>query len=301
MTDPVTSASGRIRIELPAAGVRRLVLARPEVHNAQDRQLLYELNDAFDEAMADEATRVVILAADGDNFSSGHDIKDHPDLVDHTSWTDFPPVSAWAQNGLHGVGASYAGEFEVYVQLCWRWRNLPKPTIAQVQGLVIGGGLMLMWPCDLIVAARSSMFSDPGPSFGVNSGEYFVHPWELGPRKAKEFMFTAEPISAEEAHRLGMINHVVDDDELESFTLRLAARIAKQPPFALTLAKQSVNHALELQGQWSAIEYAFALHHLAHADNRIRYGTYVDAPGMAKIREENQERASRVAGSDDSA
>ena len=284
------SESARIRIETPAEGVTRLVLARPETRNAQDRQLLYELNDAFNSAMADDATRVVIVAADGEHFSSGHDLKDHPDLGEGRSWGDFPPVSAWAQAGPDGVRGSYAGELEAYLHLCWRWRNLPKPTIAQVQGMVIGGGLMVMWPCDLIVAGRSASFSDPVAAFGVNGGEFFVHPWELGHRKAKELLFTGSPIGAEEAHMLGMVNHVVDDEELESFTLGLASRIAQQPPFALTLAKQAVNHALDLQGQWSAVEYAFALHHVAHADNRIKYGSIVDPAGPAKIRRENKER-----------
>jgi enoyl-CoA hydratase len=91
-----------------------------------------------------------------------------------------------------------------------------------------------------------------------------------------------------------MVNHVVEDDELESFTLRLASRIAEQSPFAITLAKQAVNHALDAQGQWSSVEYAFALHHLAHADNRIKYGSIVDPAGAANIRNENRERLART-------
>jgi enoyl-CoA hydratase len=294
----VTEAGGdrftRIRVETPSDGVRRIVLSRPEMRNAQDRQLLYELNEAFNQAMADDATRVVIVAADGDHFSSGHDLKDHPDIADETDWREFPPVSQWAQDGANGIGSSYAAEQEVYVELCWRWRNLPKPTIAQVQGMVIGGGLMVMWPCDLIVAGRSASFSDPVAALGVNGAEYFVHPLELGHRKAKEFLFTGRPIDADDAHRLGMVNHVVEDEELESFTLALAQRIAQQPPFALTLAKQAVNHALDQQGQWSTIQYAFALHHLAHADNRIKYGSIVDPSGAANIRRENQERLAQI-------
>jgi enoyl-CoA hydratase len=289
------STFGRVRVEMPANGVRRIVLARPEMHNAQDRQLLYELNDAFNDAMADDATRVVIVAADGEHFSSGHDLKDHPDIADDTSWRDFPPVSAWGQEGGEGVSASYAAELEIYVHLCWRWRNLPKPTIAQVQGMVIGGGLMVMWPCDLIIAGRSASFSDPVAALGVNGAELFVHPSELGHRKAKEMLFTGEPITADVAHMLGMVNHVVDDEELESFTLQLAGRVARQPPFALTLAKQAVNHALDAQGQWATVQYAFALHHLAHADNRIKHGSIVDPAGPANIRRENQERLAQRA------
>jgi enoyl-CoA hydratase len=271
--------------------VTRLVLARPEVRNAQDRQMLYELNSAFDDAMADPATRVVIVAADGPHFSAGHDLGDHPELGEGRSWSEFPSISAWAHPDEPGVAAAYAGEREVYLELCWRWRNLPKPTIAQVHGMVIAGGLMVVWPCDLIVAARGASFSDPVAAFGVNACELFMHPWEVGHRRAKELLFTGEPISAEQGHMLGMVNHVVDEAELEAFTLRLASRIASQPPLAVTFAKQSVNQAQELQGLRSSLEYAYALHHLSHAHNRLAGGAFVDVAGIARIRDEHRNRA----------
>src|SRR2546421_407666 len=113
-------------------------------------------------------------------------------------------------------------------------------------------------------ADDDARFSDPVVAMGVNGHEWFVHPWELGARKAKELLFTGEAIGAEEALRLGMVNHVVARDELESFTLDLAQRVARQDPLALKLAKRSVNHALDAQGQAQAIEHAFALHHFAH-------------------------------------
>lgn len=248
--------------------------------------MLYELNDAFDDAMADEEVRVVILAADGLHFSSGHDLELADSLV---SDDDFVAVSAWSQSRRLGLGGWYAAEQELFLQLCWRWRNLPKPTIAQVQGKVIGGGLMLMWPCDLVVAARSATFVESAVAMGCNGGELFVHPWELGHRKAKEFLFTGEPMTAAEAQALGMVNRVVEDRELEAATLRLASRVALQPPLAVTLAKQSVNHALDVQGQWASVEYAFALHQLGHADNRLRHGgSVVDPDGARRVREENR-------------
>jgi enoyl-CoA hydratase len=96
------------------------------------------------------------------------------------------------------------GEEEIYLGFCWRWRNLPKPTIAQVQGKVIAGGLMLVWPFDIVVASDDSTFSDPVVAFGVNGHEFFTHAWELGARKAKELLFTGAAFTAEECHRLGM-------------------------------------------------------------------------------------------------
>jgi enoyl-CoA hydratase len=113
---------------------------------------------------------------------------------------------------------------------------------------------------------------------GVNGVEYFAHPWEWGARKAKELLFTGDWVTAQEAHRLGMVNHVVPAAELREFVMGMAARIAQRPSFALKLAKESVNQTLEAQGQFTALRSAFSLQHLAHAHNRVRFGIPVD-PG----------------------
>jgi enoyl-CoA hydratase/carnithine racemase len=263
-----------IRYEAPAAGVARIVLDRPETRNAQDRRMTYELNRAFDRAARDDTVKVVVLAADGPHFSSGHDLRDA------TSMEGFEPVGTWAGFGLPGAEGYMAVEEEIYLGMCWRWRNLPKPTIAQVQGKAVAGALMLIWVCDLVVAAEDAQFSDPVVGMGVNGVEYFAHPWELGPRKAKELLFTGDWFSAEEAHRLGMVNHVVPRADLETFTLDLARRIAAKPGFALKLAKLSVNQALDAQGQWTALQAAMSIQQLAHAHNQERFGTRVDPSGL---------------------
>jgi enoyl-CoA hydratase len=180
-----------------------------------------------------------------------------------------------------------AMEEELYLGLCWRWRNIPKPTIAQVQGKVILGALMLVWICDLVVASDDAEFSDPAVAFGMNGHELFTHPWEVGPRKAKEMLFTGDPISAEEARQLGMVNHVVARAELASHTEKLAARIASSPSLGLKLAKESVNQALEAQGQWTAIRAAFGLHQLGHSHNMQVHGRPVDPAGVQIIRNRN--------------
>ena len=183
-----------------------------------------------------------------------------------------------------------AMEQEVFIGFCWRWRNMPKPTIAQVQGKAIAGGLMLVWPFDLIVAAEDAQFSDPVIAFGVNGHEYFVHAWEVGHRKAKEMLFTGDAISAQEGKELGMVNHVVPNAELTAFTLNLARRIAKQPPFGLKLAKLAVNQSLDAQGMYNAIHSAFGLHHLGHANARILHQMGVDPAGAAKIEKEARQQ-----------
>ena len=261
-------------------GVARITLDRAEVRNAQDKAMLYELNDAFDFAARDDGVKVVILAANGPHFSSGHD------LADRSGMDEFAQVSNWGGFAKSGAEGRQAVEEEIYLGLCWRWRNLPKPTIAEVQGKVIAGGLMLVWVCDLIVATTDTTFSDPVVAFGVNGVEYFAHPWEFGPRKAKELLFTGGRITAQEAQSCGMVNHVVASGELSEFTDQLAARIAQRPSMGLRLAKQSVNQAQDAQGFYSALQAAMSLQQLGHANNEIVHGRAVDPAGAVVIKRE---------------
>lgn len=264
--------------EVPAPGVARVMLDRPEMANAQDKQLLYELNAAFDVAVADDEIKVIILGANGKHFSSGHDLRDR------TSFEDFDtvgPVGGFAKPGAEGM---MAREEEVYLGFCNRWRVLPKPTIAQVQGKVIAGGLMLMWPCDLVVCSEDAQFSDPVVAFGVNGVEYFAHAFELGPRRAKELLFTGEAMGAEEAKTIGMVNRVVPREDLEAETLALAERIASRPSMGLKLAKMSVNQSVDAMGFPVALQSAFGLQHVGHAHNQWVHGMVVDPAGAETIR-----------------
>ena len=270
----------QIRYERPAERVARITLARPDIRNAQDRAMLYEINTALDIAMHDDEVRVVILAADGPHFSSGHHLGDASKIGEHGA-----PVMGVGGYDLPGAEGYMAQELEIYLGFCWRWRNLPKPTIAQVQGKVIAGGLMLVWPCDLIVASEDAQFSDPVVAFGVNGHEFFVHAYEVGHRKAKEMLFTGDAIGAAEAKTLGMVNQVVPREELEAFTLALAEKIAKRPSIGLKLAKMSVNQSLDAQGMWTAVQSAFALHHLGHTHALAVHGIRVDPNGARMIRE----------------
>ncbi len=264
--------------ETPAEHIVRIVLNRPDSRNAQDTGLLYALNDAFDRAARDDAAKVIILAAAGPHFSSGHDLREGGDIAEQMA--PFDVVGTWCGFGCAGAEGRMAREKEIYIGLSERWRNIPKPTIAQVQGKCIAGGLMLAWPCDLIVAADDAAFCDNTVGMGVGGVEYFGHPWELGPRKAKELLFTADWLTAQEAKDLGMVNHVVPAAELADFTLDLAKRIATKPMFALKLAKEAVNAAEDAQGRVSAMNTAFALHQLAHSHNMQVHGMAVDPSGL---------------------
>jgi enoyl-CoA hydratase len=262
-------------IEPGERGIARITLDRPESRNAQNKRMTYDLDSALMDASRRSDVKVIVVDADGPHFSSGHDMRDTE------SMREFSLVGPAGGFGREGQEGQMAWEEEVYFQMCWRWRNIPKPVIAAAQGKTIAGGLMLLWFADLIVAADDALFSDPTVGMGVNGVEYFAHPWELGPRKAKELLFTGDWLSAQDALRLGMVNHVVPRAELAEFTMGLAAKIAPKPSFALKLAKESVNQALEAQGQWTALRAAFSMQHLAHAHNRVRFGIPVD-PGPPK-------------------
>jgi len=135
-----------------------IILNRPEVRNAQNSALLYALDDAFVRFAGDDAAVVAVLGGAGSCFSSGHDLGTSD--VDYDM--SFPRRSLWWDHvGKEGVENRLAREEEVYLGLCRRWRDIPKPTIAMVQGACIGGGLMLAWSCDLIVASEDAYFSDP--------------------------------------------------------------------------------------------------------------------------------------------
>jgi enoyl-CoA hydratase len=242
--------------------VRRLTLNRPEVRNAQSRTLLTELDQAFADAIADDDTVVIILAGAGKDFSAGHDLGSPQALEEKR-----------LDPGKPGIPAEYERLLHWNVELCLRWRNLPKPTIAQVQGNCIMGGLMLASACDLIMAADDAVFADRTVAWGGAHTQYFTLPWEVGPRKAKEFLFTAGPIKAHEAHRLGLVNHVFPRDTLAEATLELAQTIAKNDPFALRLAKLSINEALDRQGQTDSINGAFK-NYMLTLPHRKESGTF---------------------------
>jgi enoyl-CoA hydratase len=262
-----------IHYETPAPRVARIVLDRPESRNAQDTHLLYELNDAFDRAAQDDDITVIILAARGPHFSSGHDLRETHHLENMMAHRR---VGSWCGISCGGAEPIMAREKELFQGLCERWAAIPKPTIAQVQGKCISGGLMLVWPCDLVMASDDALFQDNTLQMGIGGVEYFAHPWELGPRKAKELLFTSDWLTAAEAHRLGMVNHVVPRAQLGAETLKLAERIAQKSAFALKLAKEAVNGAMSAQGRKVAMDHAFALHQLAHSHNMQVHGLPVD-------------------------
>jgi enoyl-CoA hydratase len=242
-----------------------VTMNRPEYRNAQNSAMTYALDDAFYRAAADDGVKVVVLAGEGRHFSAGHDIGTPGRDID--SSFDRRAGLWWDHVGKEGVESRYARESEVYLGMCRRWRELPKPTIAMVQGACIAGGLMLAWCCDLIVASDDAFFADPVVRLGIPGVEYFAHPWVMGPRFAKEFLFTGDRVEAERALSLGMVNRVVPRAELEAETFALAEKVATMPRLGLALTKKAVNQAEDLMGLRAGMDSVFGLHHAAHAHN----------------------------------
>src|SRR6478609_6335519 len=252
---------------LDEGSIARIWLNRADAHNAQNRGLLVQLDEAFLRAEADDAVRVVILAARGKNFSAGHDLGSELALAERAPGPgQLPSFRINGSNRDAVAEKTYLQEWHYFFQNTCRWRDLRKITIAQVQGNAISAGLMLIWACDLIVAADNAKFSDVvAARLGMPGVEYFAHPWEFGPRKAKELLLTGDSIDADEAYRLGMVSKVFPLDELEDKTLEFARRIADRPTMAALLIKDSVNAASDAMGFNEALRHAFHIHELGHA------------------------------------
>jgi len=242
-----------------------VMLNRPEYRNAQNSAMTYALDAAFTQAVNDDAVKVIVLGGNGKHFCAGHDIGTPGRDADQSF--ERRAVIWYDHVGKDGVDSRFARESEVYLGMCRRWREMPKPLIAMVHGACVAGGLMLAWSCDFIIASDDAFFSDPVVRMGIPGVEYFAHPWVLNPRAAKELLFTGDRFSAQRAMELGMVNRVVAREDLEKEVMALAGRIAEMPRLGLTLTKKAVNQAEDLMGMRSGMDSVFGLHHAAHAHN----------------------------------
>jgi enoyl-CoA hydratase len=246
-----------------------ITLNRPEAANAQSHKVLEELDRAWQAADRDPAVKVIVFKSNGKHFSAGHDMSSTKNSAEPVEWH---------------ADTHYDWETRHYLHYAKTWREVPKPSIAAVQGKCIGGGLMLCWPCDLIVAADNAQFSDPVLAMGICGVELHAHTWELGPRKAKELLFTGDAITAQQAEQLGMVNKVVPLDELVPATMALAQRIARNDAFALRMAKRAVNKTLDIQGYTNSIDAIFDMHHFGHARAALVTGGMPALAGLSSMK-----------------
>jgi len=246
-------------------GVAWVTMNRPRYNNAQNSQMTYALDAAFRRAVDDDAVKVIVLAGAGKHFSAGHDIG----TPGRDIGASFDRALLWPDHvNKPGAEFLYTREQEVYLGMCRRWRDIPKPTIAMVQGACIAGGLMLAWICDFIVASDDAFFQDPVIHMGIPGVEYFAHAFELPPRVAKEFLMLGERMPADRAYQFGMINRMVPRDALEQETKSMADRLSAMPRLGLSLAKQAIHQVEDLRGKRTAMDAVFHMHHFAHAHNQ---------------------------------
>jgi enoyl-CoA hydratase len=283
----------QILYERPADKVARIVLNRPGKRNAQGTLMTYELDAAMNRACQDDDISVIILAAAGEHFSAGHDLS----MSESGIPAEAKRVTLWGQYRGPGWEGMYSREKEVYLEITERWRNAPKPVIAEVQGCVIAGGLALMWMSDIIVCSDDARFRDnTGLELGVPGIEFFNHPFEMGVRRAKEFLFTGGWLTAADALACGMVNHVVPRDQLAAKALSLAQHIARTDRFTLKLLKESVNHAQDAMGRPEAMQQSFSLHQIGHLQNMVRYGFPIDISRLPQEIRERMEKALQARG-----
>ena len=212
-------------------GVLRLVLNRPQARNALSSELLAALQAALAGAAQDNATRVIVIAAEGPVFSSGHDLKE---MAQHRADGD-------------AGRAAYAGLFAQCSAMMQAIVRSPKPVIAQVQGVATAAGCQLVASCDLAVASSAARFATPGVDIGLFCSTPMVALSRNVPRKAAmEMLLTGEMVDAEQALRIGLVNRVVAGDDLESETMALAAKIASKPRFTLKTGKEAFYRQLEM-------------------------------------------------------
>ena len=230
-----------------------ITLNRPKSANALNALMIDELDNALTLAEQDEDVRVVVLGANGKNFCAGHDLKEI-----------FDGTEKWAAM-RSTVEGKWEHETEMYLNRMLRWRNTPLITIAAVQGACTAAGLMLACMCDLIIAEVEATFSNPVLRMNGAGVELLVEPWELGARKAKEFMFCAMKLTADDAERAGLVNRVAPSGHLDAMALAMATEAALVPPVTARAVKESINHTLDLQGQSDSWRHHFMVHQFVSA------------------------------------
>ena len=214
---------------------RWLTLNRPQALNALDSALVGALQRELAAAEADDGTKVVVLRGAGRAFCSGYDLaEEETNVVDG--------AEAW-----HGI---LAHDVEVTMQLF----TLSKPTIAAVHGWVLAGGCELAMACDLVVATEDARFGEPEIRFGSGPVTLLM-PFVIGMKKTNELLLTGDAVDAAEAHRLGLVNHVVPADGLQDKVDELVRKIAPAPLRILRLTKLALVRAQEAMGLRAAVQH----------------------------------------------
>jgi enoyl-CoA hydratase len=264
----------RILCEKVEPNIVKITMNRPEKRNAIDDLMVEELTDAFVKTDFDDDVRVIILAGAGKDFSAGYDISGKGSPARE------PILSAVMQTKLTGMEKTLKITDYLTYNQALTIRDVSKPTIAMVQGNCIAAGLLYASICDLIVASDDAQFIDPLSRWAHAGFEILIEPYLFGFRKAKEVMWTGDPVSAKEAKEFGMVSRVVPKDKLGEETIQLARKIAKTLPVAASLVKRSVNDAWDLMGLKHAWRYHLLAHELSHVSDEAKRWDEMRAQAM---------------------
>ncbi|MCB9930790.1 MAG: enoyl-CoA hydratase/isomerase family protein [Alphaproteobacteria bacterium] len=240
--------------------VATIAFNRPRVLNAFHNELMHETLAAVRDLNADAAVEVIIVRGEGRAFSAGFDLK-------AAASRKMDAVEDWeAQMGL---------QFDFIMQF---WHSA-KPTIAAVHGFCLAGAFELALACDVTVAAEGTRFGEPEVRFGTGVIAMLL-PWVAGPKAAKELLLTGnDKVSAADALRLGIVNHVVPEGEVVAKAQGLAAEMARASTRSVRLTKQAINRSYEAMGLSSALRTSLDI------DVLLNSGSSPEKREFARIRD----------------
>lgn len=233
-------------------GVLTLTLNRPEALNSFTVEMKEELLKAFKDAARDKDVRVVLLTGAGRAFSAGQDLKERQ------------------APGVADLGTELRLR---YNPIILAMRRLEKPIIGAVNGVAAGAGISIAIACDIVIAAENATFIEAFARVGLvpDTGSTWFLPRLVGTARAAEMMFTADPVDAATAERIGLVNRVVSADKLMAEAGALAARLAKAAPIAIALAKRALNRAYEMNLE-QALDFEAQLQSIAGRSSDHREG-----------------------------
>ena len=244
--------------------VLRVTIDRPgDPLNAVDGTLHHELSRLFPRLQRERVARVVLLTGRGKAFSAGGDFAWFPELQQPGRLEDLRLDAR---------------------QMIWDLLDVPLPIVCAVNGPAVGLGASIALLSDVIVMAESASLADPHVRVGLVAGDGGTIAWPLavGPARAKQYLLTGDPVSAVEAERIGLVNLVVPDDELDQAAMAFAHKLASRPPLAVQHTKAAVNNWVK--------QTALASFDLATASEMVTFGSADHAEALAAIREKRAPR-----------
>ncbi len=245
-------------------GVATITLNRPEKLNAFNMEMTGEIDMAFDEAGKDKEIKAIILTGAGRAFSSGIDLN----WVATMDFENLPPIASTVR------GRMVTHSEKSFLTVVLKIQSIPKPVIAAVNGMAIGGAFILALACDLKVASENAEFSMPQVKRGLmpdGAGTYLL-PRAVGLTKALELALICDPIDAREAERIGLVNKVVPHENLMATAREMATKIAKNAPLAVAMTKAAMYKGLHEHDMAAHMDYEVYIMNILFATEDFKEG-----------------------------